>query len=76
MVIFAVDVVSETNEIVSISNSHYSLRINLGLREEMFQNIADSIAKSRVEAVQNKVREGFRDSVNLAFKIVTKYYIG
>ena len=67
MVLLLVDMVAEADEILIILESDDSLALYFGQWKQIFENVRDSLPKSRVKVIENKMREGFTHWIHLIF---------
>lgn len=63
----AVEVVAEADEVIPVRKGDDSLRVDLRHWENVLENIRDTVAKFGLEVVQDNVRVGLADWVNLVF---------
>lgn len=67
--------VAEANEVIPVRKGDDSLRVDFRHWENVLENIGDSISKFGLEVVQDQVRVGLADWVNLVFQVVSQDHI-
>ena len=67
---------SKADKVRIVLECHHAFRVNLGQREQILQDIWDSITQSCVEIIEDQVWEGLAHWIYFIFEVMSQHDIG